>query len=112
MAPGSGKSIRLRQPAATCRGTSGCNPYGLHPAFRLYSNPCYAALVARVGTGDVLILSACWGLIRSDFLTPRYDITFSNGAHPSRRRRTGDRYGDFRHLPADADGPVVFFGGK
>ncbi len=90
----------------------GGNPYGLHPAFRLYSNPCYAALVARFGTGKVLILSAGWGLIRSDFLTPQYDITFSNAAHPSRKRRAGDRYEDFCHLPADADGPVVFFGGK
>ena len=87
-------------------------PYGLYPAFRLYSNPCYAALVARFGTGNVLILSAGWGLIRSDFLTPQYDITFSNAAHPSRKRRAGDRYEDFCHLPADADGPVVFFGGK
>jgi hypothetical protein len=56
------------------------NPLGLLPAYRLYENPVYERLGDKVGIANVYILSAGWGLIRADFLTPYCDITFSASA--------------------------------
>jgi hypothetical protein len=61
---------------------------------------------------NVYVLSAGWGLIRSDFLTPYYDITFSQSADPYKRRRRGERYNDFRMLPDSTEGRIIFIGGK
>jgi len=61
---------------------------------------------------NVYILSAGWGLVRADFLTPSYNITFSLRADPYKRRRKADRYDDFRMLPAETKDNVVFLGGK
>ncbi len=88
------------------------NPYGLFPAYRLYLNLAYGALVEKFGEKSVYILSAGWGLIRSDFLTPQYDITFSASAEPFKRRRQRDPYADFCHLTDDGEEKVLFFGGK
>lgn len=54
----------------------GDNPFRLYRAYRLYKNKVYRRLVQKFGSQKVYILSAGWGLIRSDFLTPNYDITF------------------------------------
>jgi hypothetical protein len=69
---------------------AGTNALGLYPAWQLYENRTYGRLVDRFGLNKVYILSAGWGLIRADFLTPYYDITFSASAddHKRRRRRT------------------------
>jgi len=88
------------------------NPRDLYPAWKLYKNKTYGRLVDRFGPQKVYILSAGWGLIRADFLTPNYDITFSPSAKGYTRRRKADRYQDFRMLPIEADGRIVFFGGK
>ena len=88
------------------------NPYRLFPAYRLYANHTYVDLVEQFGPAGVFVLSAGWGLVRSDFLLPHYDITFSASAEPYKRRRTKDRYADFCHLPSDCDESIVFFGGK
>jgi hypothetical protein len=89
------------------------NPLRLYPAYQLYENKVYGRLVDRLGMQNVYILSAGWGLIRADFLTPRYDITFSPSADCWKRRKTADRYDDFRMLlPDNTDGDIVFFGGK
>jgi hypothetical protein len=75
----------------------------------------YSRLVERFSIENVYILSAGWGLIRSDFLTPYYDITFSSSAHGKnayKRRRMTDRFLDFRMLPKQFDEDIVFFGGK
>ena len=93
----------------------GDNPFGLLPACKLYRNPVYKELVAEFSTSNVLILSAGWGLIASDFLTPDYDITFSNSARGKdayKRRRKSDVFMDRRMPPADRTGPIVFLGGK
>jgi hypothetical protein len=87
----------------------GGNPFGLLPAFELYENPIYRALVERFGTERTYILSAGWGLIGAAFLTPSYDITFSSSAAAYSRRRKGDAFCDFRMLP---DEPAVFFGSR
>ena len=78
----------------------------------LYENGAYGRLVERFGIPSVFILSAGWGLIRADFLTPYYDITFSkNPKVPKfKRRNKSDRYDDFRMLPDDTQEEIVFFG--
>ena len=91
---------------------TGANPLGLLPAYRLYAPSIYRQLVDRFGVSNVFILSAGWGLIRADFLTPKYDITFSTRAERYKRRLKRDRYNDFRVLPHDASEQIVFFGGK
>jgi hypothetical protein len=88
------------------------NPLGLSPAYQLYGNEVYERLVDRYGIERVYILSAGWGLIRADFLTPYYDITFSQAAEPYKRRARTDRYEDFCMLPDTMNDEIVFFGGK
>jgi hypothetical protein len=91
------------------------NPLRLLPAYRLYENPVYERLVDKFGIENVYILSAGWGLIRSDFLTPDYDITFSASARGDdayKRRRKGDPYNDFCMLREETEDEVIFFGGK
>lgn len=93
----------------------GDNPFGLARASALYENRAYAELVSALGPERVFILSAGWGLLRSDFLTPQYDITFSSAVRskqPWKYRGRSDRYDDFRQLPDDTTEPVVFLGGK
>lgn len=90
------------------------NPLGLLPAWQLYGNRTYKRLYDEWGPDNLYILSAGWGLIRADFLTPYYDITFSNAKNVDKykRRDKRDAYDDLRMLPEDTDKPVVFFGGK
>ena len=90
------------------------NPLGLLPAWQLYRNPVYADLVGAFGLQNVYILSAGWGLVAAEFLTPNYDITFSTAPNVDiyKRRRQGDRHDDFSMLPKHAAEPIVFLGGK
>ena len=90
----------------------GNNPLGLLPAWQLYENRTYERLVGKFGLESIYILSAGWGLIAADFLTPAYDITFSPSADEYKRRRKKNYYDDLRMLPANTTEPVVFFGGK
>lgn len=90
----------------------GDNPLGLLPAWRLYENSTYGMLAERYQRSNFYILSAGWGLIRADFLTPAYDVTFSMSADKYKRRRPRDAYTDFRMLPAKTTEPVVFFVSK
>ena len=90
----------------------GGNPLRLYPAYQLYENKAYGRLEDRFGSENVYILSAGWGLIRADFLTPSYDITFSPSADAYKRRRKADQYDDFRMLRDDTEDDIVFFGGK
>ena len=91
------------------------NPLGLLPAWRLYQNSIYELLYRKFGVDNFYILSAGWGLIRADFLTPHYDITFSKATKVEKYKRRGgnrDIWNDFHMLPDDTAKPVVFFGGK
>ena len=88
------------------------NPLGLLQAWELYSDPTYEYLARKHGTERLYILSGAWGLISATFLTPMYDITFSEYAKPCQRRKAEDCYGNFCRLPANTVEPVVFFGGK
>ncbi len=92
MAPKNGKYVYARPDEDSGNGKSwrdvllaynrkpSSNPLALLPAFQLYENPVYELLVQRLGVQNMYILSAGWGLIRSDFVTPDYDITFSPSA--------------------------------
>jgi hypothetical protein len=96
---------------------SGENPYGLSAAADLYRPAVYRSLVSAFGRENIFILSAGWGLIRSDFLTPDYDITFSTQAPDWARRpkQLVEPLTDLNHLassrmsPAE---PIHFFGGR
>ena len=102
------------------RGESGCshttqargtNPLGLLPAFELYENDVYRALVKRYGVDSTFILSAGWGLIPAGFLTPVYDITFSSQDDDYVRRRKPILSRLFM-ISAGTTEPVVCFGSK
>ncbi|MEW8462640.1 MAG: hypothetical protein AB2653_20230, partial [Candidatus Thiodiazotropha endolucinida] len=88
------------------------NPLNLYPAYKLYMNDTYRALVDRYRAENIYILSAGWGLIGAEFLTPKYDITFSPSADPYKRRKKRDLYNDFCMLPDGSHDDLVFFGGK
>ena len=91
----------------------GDNPLGLLPAWQLYKNSTYNILADHCGPDRLYILSAGWGLIRADFLTPNYDITFSKARNvePFKRRGHHETYDDFK-LPTGATESIVFFGGR
>lgn len=93
--------------------TSAANPLQLLPAYKLYGNRVYENLVKEFGVKQVFILSAGWGLIAADFLTPHYDITFSKAKNvkPQCHRKKQDAYADLCHLPDDGD-EIIFLGGK
>ncbi len=88
------------------------NPLNLYPAYKLYMNQAYKGLVDKFGVDQIYILSAGWGLIKSEFLTPKYDITFSLRADPYKRRKKKDSYEDFCMMPDDPNEEVIFLGGK
>lgn len=79
----------------------------------------YQELVGAFGWDNVFILSAGWGLIRADFWTPDYNVTFSPQGKKDKPwvwRNTKDRsWLDFNHLkdaPITQDEPIHLFGGK
>jgi hypothetical protein len=91
------------------------NPLHLHAAWELYEPTAYRRLVSHLGVENVYVLSAGWGLVRSDFKLPQYDITFTSAVKKKRpwvHRRRSDIYRDFGHLPAETTEEVYFFGGK
>lgn len=108
----SGNGTSWRDVLLAYNRTPNTNPLKLLPAFRLYENHVYGRLVSSLGLDKVYILSAGWGLIRADFLTPYYDITFSQSADNYKRRRKIDRYRDLCMLPNDNEEEILFFGGK
>jgi hypothetical protein len=101
-----------RQKLVEYNQTPDTNPLGLYPAYQLYERDIYRRLVDCFGLANVYILSAGWGLIRVNFLTPYYDVTFSSSAAPHKRRKKIDQFGDFKMLPDDTEDEIVFLGGK
>ena len=93
----------------------GYNPHNLFPAWQFYTPPAYRQLAEAFGLDHLFILSAGWGLLPAEFLTPYYDITFSKtvrGESSHERRRKQDDYRDFPLPPIKAEEPIVFLGGK
>ena len=110
--PSDGK-VSWRSVLKQYNATPGDNSLGLLPAWRLYRNSTYELLADRMGPERLYILSAGWGLIRADYLTPNYDITFSRAKNvePFKRRGSRDQYQDFELHSGIADS-IVFFGGR
>ncbi len=88
------------------------NPLRLSQAFQLYEAPEYEGLVSRFGLLHVFILSAGWGLISANFLTPRYDITLRQSADGYKRRKRAIAFNDFCMLPLVPSEPLIFVGGS
>ena len=88
------------------------NPLNFLKAYELYRPSAYKKLIDFLGEENVYILSAGWGLVRSDYLLPGYDITFSGSAEKSKRRKQSDKYKDFVFLEEDYSGELYFLGGK
>jgi hypothetical protein len=109
----SGDGVSWRQRLLD-HNAGGGNQLGLFPAYMLYADDLYRRLADRFGPEKLYILSAGWGLIRADFLTPNYDITFSQTKPDKRyvRRRSSDRYDDFNMLPARVHEPLLLFASK
>ncbi len=94
--------------------------FKLHRAYELYKpkppyEDIYRDLVTKFGVDNVYILSA-GGLIRSDFLTPQYNITFSNSnkvkAYQRHWEKDRDKFKDFGMLPKDTTDTIVCLGSK
>ncbi|MGH8058075.1 MAG: DUF6884 domain-containing protein, partial [Candidatus Entotheonellia bacterium] len=103
------------------------NPWNLFRAADLYTptervfRKLYRELADTFGWESVFILSAGWGLIRADFWTPNYNITFSKQSKkkkPWAWRNAKDcvpLWQDFNHLQnvqIAQDEPIHFFAGK
>lgn len=108
----SDEGVTWREQLLQYSQTAHHNPFGLATAGDLYENPTYRLLTDRYGAAQTYVLSAGFGLIPSTFLTPLYDITFSVQAAPHARRRRNSLWHDFAMLPPEAEGPILFFGGK
>ena len=91
---------------------SGNNSLGLLEASELYQHKAYRALRKHFGASNMYILSAGWGLINASFLTPDYDITFSNAAEKYAQRRKADKFIDLNLLPEEVSDEIVFFDGR
>lgn len=95
------------------------NPLGLLEAGQLY-RPCapfstiYRDLAEKFQPDHVFILSAGWGLISAKFLTPSYDITFSNQVKVPKwkKRRKRDSYNDLNQTDFECTSTILFLGGN
>lgn len=89
----------------------------LKRAYQLYSRNEYNCLYNKF-KNDFYILSAGWGLVKSEFRLPKYDITFSNGKKvPINTRRNRNIaaapvYEDFNQLEVNDKEDIFFIGGK
>lgn len=95
---------------------TGNNPHGLFEAWKLYKPSIYEEL-KEWGRENFFILSAGWGLVKSDYLLPKYDITFGNvkGKDAYKKRRREDEWNDFNQLIEEKiewSDTIYFFGGK
>lgn len=111
----SDNGLTWRQRVLDYNADRGGDASSLEPAYRLYRARQYHQLVDEFGPTDVFILSAGWGLIRSDFLLPHYNITFQRPNSISESyiwRRLNDRFQDFHQLSANSDDLIIFVGGR
>ena len=88
------------------------NPFSLLKAWQLYRHKTYGQLVRQLGEDNVYILSAGWGLLPANYLTPLYDITFSPLAEDYQRRNKEDLYKDMPSITNHGNEPMVYFGSK
>jgi len=86
-------------------------------AYKLYKNSVYRSLFHKFGE-CFYILSAGWGIIRSSFKIPNYNITFSKQADSLTKRKNDIKWDDFNHLQEDIvlkkipeDAIIILFAG-
>ena len=83
-------------------------------AYELYMNPIYKDLVSEFKEDCVFILSAGWGLVRSDYLLPSYNITFSRSARVCNKRTEDDfswcDYSQMENMALGKEDKIYFFG--
>lgn len=86
------------------------NPLKLCKAYELYKGEIYRNLKSTFG-GHFYILSAGWGLVRSDIPLPNYNITFTNDNKiPTNTIREDQAiYKDFNQLDNDSR-TIIFIG--
>jgi hypothetical protein len=85
------------------------NPLKLSKAYELYKEEIYRDLYTKFGD-RFYILSAGWGLVRSDMPLPKYDITFKSNESPINTiRKSQSRYKDFNHLNQNIE-DIIFIG--
>ena len=87
-------------------------PTGFCQAIDLYTAPAYQELKSAFDAEDIYILSAGWGLVRSDYLLPSYDITFSSAGSHVTRRKARQTFQDFNHLDLAGSDELAFLGGR
>jgi hypothetical protein len=89
------------------------NDKNLLPSYKLYTNSSYQRLRNK-WNNSFYILSAGWGLVRSDFKLPNYDITFSNQAAPQNYRNSNLNlppvFQDFQHLEQGNKEDIIYIG--
>lgn len=81
-------------------------------AYCLYDNTIYQDLHNRFNN-NFYILSAGWGLVKSSFKLPNYDITFSNDAAVFKVRELNpeiERFIDFNQIDTSNKGDIIFIG--
>jgi hypothetical protein len=78
------------------------NHKDLVPAFELYKKEVYPMLHEKYGE-YFYIFSAGWGIVRSTYKLPFYDITYSKQNNPLVERTENMQWNDFNHLKDDAN---------
>jgi len=89
---------------------TGENPYNLCKAGDLYLPNWYQLIIQKYGYSSVYILSAGWGLVRSDYLIPSYNITFALSAPKKNKRNKNITFKDWNQLQCCDQ--FSFFGGS
>lgn len=106
------KSPQLSWREFILQGNSGgvC-PDNLYAASELYKFPSFVVEhIGRLPPSRLFFLSAGWGLVRSDFRLPLYNITFNPLAKEAFRRSPRMDWADF--FPAELHSKdIVFLGG-
>ena len=82
------------------------NHKDLTPAFELYKNPVYSSLYEKYGK-HFYIFSAGWGIVRSTFKLPYYNITYSAQSNKLGKRTKDMHWNDYNHLLEDIDTGVI-----
>ncbi|GHV03421.1 hypothetical protein FACS189485_06580 [Spirochaetia bacterium] len=93
------------------------NHQDLIPTFKLYTNEVYRSLYEKF-KGHFYIFSAGWGIVRSAYKLPAYNITYSRQGDPLTKRTREMKWPDFNHLHDDvkegkvsSNAEIVLFAG-
>jgi len=82
------------------------NHENLVRGFELYKNDIYRYLYQKYGD-NFYILSAGWGIIRSSYKLPAYNISYSKQADELIKRTEHMQWNDFNHLQDDVNAGII-----